>query len=883
MRAHTGRVIVAIRDRPVAASSMGVDTAFYKSMTFGLSAMYTGIAGALGALAVQFVGPDSFSVFLSISLLVGVVVGGLASISGAVYGALFIQFVPNLADDVSKAAPSAVYGVVLILSVYLMPRGVAGLVRRRRRRARGAPRRPERGASCCVRVAGHTRHPNQGGVMKSRLSPSQLLVGAVFVVMGCKHGSEEGKADDKTPAPPAPRSRSGRRCRTAVRRRPTGPSERSRPRTSRRSTRPAASTATRSTSSASTTATARRRPWRQVRKLVEQDQVLFIFQSLGTPSNAAIQPYLNDATRCRSSSWPPARRAGPIRSTSRGPSGSTRATSSKERRTASTSRRTSRARRSPCSTRTTTTERTSSRGSRRGSATRPRTSWPRRPTRCPTRRRLADRDAQGLRRGHVRQRHDAEVRRAGDPQGVRHRLEADAVPEQRRGLRRVGADPRRARQVGRPQHGRLLQGPDRQAVGRRPRHEGVEGVHEGVRPGREPDGRQQHLRIHRGPDARAGAQAVRGRPVSRANVMKQAANLKDFAPGLLLPGIKIEHRPERLRPLRPAAARPLRRDDLGARRRRRRGQVGRPRRRSPDGRRALRQARALRSPPQPMSVGPVDTAAAILTVIVAGSAAGPIVFAREARARGAPPRSSARRPSSPSCRGFTSASSSRSTSTRPRTRRARAARRSSGTSRCTSTSSSTTTWARSTSAGRLPRALRLHGAGRSRDRARRPDGARIGGYVRDLSDVLTDKPYLEAIGHCTTELRPAVHGRAMGVVQARRARAAPPGARRLVDSEPTFDAGFNPPPSWVVMSSADRQRHPDPRRPRRRPTSLRRRSTSLLLARRASSRCAPRSASSPRRRPPSTSDRATSRATPGSAAGSCASRGSRASSSRSPP
>jgi branched-chain amino acid transport system permease protein len=130
MRAHTGRVIVAIRDRPVAASSMGVDTAFYKSMTFGLSAMYTGIAGALGALAVQFVGPDSFSVFLSISLLVGIVVGGLASISGAVYGALFIQFVPNLADDVSKAAPSAVYGVVLILSVYLMPRGVAGLVRR---------------------------------------------------------------------------------------------------------------------------------------------------------------------------------------------------------------------------------------------------------------------------------------------------------------------------------------------------------------------------------------------------------------------------------------------------------------------------------------------------------------------------------------------------------------------------------------------------------------------------------------------------------------------------------------------------------------------------------------------------------------------------------
>jgi branched-chain amino acid transport system permease protein len=130
MTGPTGRVIVAVRDRPVAASSVGIDTALYKSLTFGVSAMYTGIAGALAALAVQFVGPDSFGVFLSISLLVGVVVGGLASIAGAIYGALFIQFVPNLADDLSKAAPTAVYGVVLVLSVYLMPRGVAGLVHR---------------------------------------------------------------------------------------------------------------------------------------------------------------------------------------------------------------------------------------------------------------------------------------------------------------------------------------------------------------------------------------------------------------------------------------------------------------------------------------------------------------------------------------------------------------------------------------------------------------------------------------------------------------------------------------------------------------------------------------------------------------------------------
>jgi branched-chain amino acid transport system permease protein len=60
---------------------------------------------------------------------VGVVIGGLASISGALYGALFIQFVPNIADEVSKAAPWAIFGVFMIVFVYLMPTGVAGAAR----------------------------------------------------------------------------------------------------------------------------------------------------------------------------------------------------------------------------------------------------------------------------------------------------------------------------------------------------------------------------------------------------------------------------------------------------------------------------------------------------------------------------------------------------------------------------------------------------------------------------------------------------------------------------------------------------------------------------------------------------------------------------------
>jgi len=129
LRGRVGRAMIAIRDNPIAAEAMGVNSALYKSTTFGVSALYTGIGGALGAIVVQFVAPDSFTAGLSINLLVGIVIGGVASISGAIYGALFIQFIPNFADQISKAAPWAIYGAFLLAFVYLMPTGMAGLVR----------------------------------------------------------------------------------------------------------------------------------------------------------------------------------------------------------------------------------------------------------------------------------------------------------------------------------------------------------------------------------------------------------------------------------------------------------------------------------------------------------------------------------------------------------------------------------------------------------------------------------------------------------------------------------------------------------------------------------------------------------------------------------
>jgi branched-chain amino acid transport system permease protein len=109
---------------------MGIHSALYKSLVFGVSAAYTGVAGALSASVIAYVAPDSFNVFLSITLLIGGVIGGLASISGAIFGAFFIQFVPNWAQDISKAAPWAIFGAFLIVFMYVMPFGIAGAIQR---------------------------------------------------------------------------------------------------------------------------------------------------------------------------------------------------------------------------------------------------------------------------------------------------------------------------------------------------------------------------------------------------------------------------------------------------------------------------------------------------------------------------------------------------------------------------------------------------------------------------------------------------------------------------------------------------------------------------------------------------------------------------------
>lgn len=137
---RTGRAWLALREHPIAAAAMGIPTARYKVMAFAISAMFTGVAGALGTLAAGFIAPDSFTSVLSIQFLVGGVVGGIASIGGTVFGAAFIELVPDWSKQLSDAAPAVIYGALLIAFMLIVPGGMAGLVHSARRRLSRARR-----------------------------------------------------------------------------------------------------------------------------------------------------------------------------------------------------------------------------------------------------------------------------------------------------------------------------------------------------------------------------------------------------------------------------------------------------------------------------------------------------------------------------------------------------------------------------------------------------------------------------------------------------------------------------------------------------------------------------------------------------------------------
>ena len=139
LRGRTGRAFRAIRDSELAAASSGVSLPIYKTLAFGISAAYAGVAGSLFVLVTNgFAQPNEFGVLLSLQLLIGAAVAGLGSLWGVLMGAAFVGLLPTISASVplvgSNHGQDVVFGLIVILIMLALPNGVAGILGRLARR-----------------------------------------------------------------------------------------------------------------------------------------------------------------------------------------------------------------------------------------------------------------------------------------------------------------------------------------------------------------------------------------------------------------------------------------------------------------------------------------------------------------------------------------------------------------------------------------------------------------------------------------------------------------------------------------------------------------------------------------------------------------------------
>jgi branched-chain amino acid transport system permease protein len=137
LRGRTGRAFRAVRDSELAAASAGVSLRLFKTLAFGVSAAYAGVAGSLFVLYVNgFAQPNEFGVLLSIEILVGAAVAGLGSLWGVIVGALFVGLLPEISSSVpligSNHGQDVVFGLIVVVVMLLLPTGFAGLLGRLR-------------------------------------------------------------------------------------------------------------------------------------------------------------------------------------------------------------------------------------------------------------------------------------------------------------------------------------------------------------------------------------------------------------------------------------------------------------------------------------------------------------------------------------------------------------------------------------------------------------------------------------------------------------------------------------------------------------------------------------------------------------------------------
>jgi len=141
LRGRIGRAFRAVRDSEIAAVASGVELPVYKTLAFGISAAYAGVAGSVFVLATNgFAQPSEFDVFLSLELLIGVAIAGLGSLWGILAGAAFVGLLPQISTSVpvigAEHGRDVVFGAAVILVMLLVPDGFAGLLARLRRLAR---------------------------------------------------------------------------------------------------------------------------------------------------------------------------------------------------------------------------------------------------------------------------------------------------------------------------------------------------------------------------------------------------------------------------------------------------------------------------------------------------------------------------------------------------------------------------------------------------------------------------------------------------------------------------------------------------------------------------------------------------------------------------
>lgn len=141
LRGRVGRAFRALRDSEIAAVASGIELPVYKTLAFGISAAYAGVAGSLFVLANNgFAAPDEFGIFLSLQILVGAAVAGLGSLWGVLAGAAFVGLLPSVSSSVpvvgSAHGQDVVFGAAVVLVMLLLPGGFAGVVAWLRRLAR---------------------------------------------------------------------------------------------------------------------------------------------------------------------------------------------------------------------------------------------------------------------------------------------------------------------------------------------------------------------------------------------------------------------------------------------------------------------------------------------------------------------------------------------------------------------------------------------------------------------------------------------------------------------------------------------------------------------------------------------------------------------------